>query len=371
MKILQIGKFFPPEDGGIEQVTFNLSEGLSAQGIQSDVLCFTRKESSTETRNGYSVFRHHGQIEFLSTPASIPFMCDFKQKIASYDILHLHCPNPWPTFQLLLSRPKIPTVVHWHGDIVRYGLLATGYRQIENNLLKYASSIIATSQKYAEASLLLQPFLEKTSIVPIGIDHESLTPDASVVNTIQHRYGRKKIVFSLGRLIYYKGFDVLVRAAAHLPDDHIVLIGGTGPLQAELNHQIQELGLADKVKLLGKVPTEELASYYSACTLFCLPSVERSEAFGVVLLEAMALGKPIVASAIPGSAVDWVNQDGITGLNVTPRSPLKLAAAIQKITGDPSLAKQYSQGSRDRMNTLFTRKKMVGDVIRIYQNILK
>lgn len=369
MRVLQIGKFFPPEDGGIEQVTFNLSEGLAGIGIRSDVICFTRFEPREESRGGYSVFRYKTELEKMSTPMSTSLWRSLRARWFGYDLIHLHCPNPWPTLCVLAGMPPVPLVIHWHGDVVRYGLAAKAYRYLEHLVLSRATAIIATSNKYAQASPMLAPVIHKTVPIPIGIDTEALAPNGHLVHAIRARFSGRRIVLAVGRLIHYKGFDVLIRAAARLPGDCVVLIGGEGPLEAELSALIDRLGLRGRVVLLGKIPQGELASYYQACSIFCLPSVERAEAFGVVLLEAMALGRPIVATRIPGSGVDWVNEHEVTGLNVVPRDERALADAICSIAENRQTAIRFGEAGRSRFDRLFTRDRMAASVADLYHRV--
>lgn len=187
---------------------------------------------------------------------------------------------------------------------------------------------------------------------------------------MRRQYPGKKIVFSLGRLVPYKGFCYLVEAAKHLSDDYVLLIGGTGPLKEELQSQIEALGLEKKVWLLGYVPDEALPAYFCACDLFCLSSVMKTEAFGIVQIEAMSLGKPVVATRIPQSGVSWVNAHGESGRNVTPCCAEELADAIVDITHDEKTYRAYCDGARLRWQNYFTLDKMIDDVMSIYNRVL-
>ena len=175
----------------------------------------------------------------------------------------------------------------------------------------------------------------------------------------------------MGRLVAYKGYRYLVESAKYLDDDYIVLIGGTGPLKEELQREIEHLGLAGKVILLGRVSDEELPAYYGACKLFCLSSVQKTEAFGIVQIEAMSCGRPVVATNIPGSGVSWVNAHGVSGLNVTPGNARELAEAIKRITVNEDVYREYSIRAEKRYRDVFTKERMINDILKTYRKLWK
>ena len=180
----------------------------------------------------------------------------------------------------------------------------------------------------------------------IGIDKNKLNSDTFKVDSIRKTYKNKKIIFSLGRLVYYKGFEYLIDSAKYLSEDYIILIGGIGPLYKELDNKIKLLKLENKVKLLGRIEDNDLGNYYEACDIYCLSSIVKSEAFGIVQIEAMSFSKPVIATKIKGSGVDWVNKHKESGINVNPKNGEELANAIKKIISNHNLYKKYSQGAK-------------------------
>ena len=160
-----------------------------------------------------------------------------------------------------------------------------------------------------------------------------------------------------------------MEAARYLPDDYVVVIGGSGPLREDLEQQIHDLGLQDKVLLIGRVPDEDLPAYYTACTLFCLPSVQKTEAFGIVQIEAMSCGKPVVTTTIPESGVAWVNGHGVSGLNVPPENAKALAEAICEVTKDEEVYSRYCEGARKRFRELFTSDRMIDKCLALYAGL--
>ena len=372
MKVLQLAKYYKPFRGGMETVTEDITEGLVENSIVCDVLCSNDKfVAETVNEKGYKVYKTSSFGEYFSTSITPQLIGKLKRYWEKYDIIHVHLPNPMANLALFLTRPKAKIVVHWHSDIIKQEKLLRFYRPLQNWLLNRADRIIATSQKYIDGSKDLQKFKSKTSVIPIGIVDDKLSIDDNKVSEIKKRYKDKKIVFGLGRLAYYKGFEHLIKSAKFINDDIVILIGGKGKLKDRLEELIVDDGLADKVKLIGEIPFEELGSYFKACDLFCMSSIIKSEAFGVVLLEAMSFGKPIVATKIPGSGVDWVNQDGVTGINVEVENPKKIAEALNAITSDRFLYKELSDNCLKRFKNEFTKDKMVERVINLYNGLCR
>lgn len=194
---------------------------------------------------------------------------------------------------------------------------------------------------------------------------------AGFIRKIKDRYKGKKIIFSLGRLVTYKGYEFLIAATKYLKDNYMILIGGTGALREKLQEEINSMHLRGKVKLLGHVSDEELPSYYGACDVFCLSSVQKTEAFGIVQIEAMSCGKPVVATKIPHSGVSWVNAHEESGINVVPGDAYALAKAIEAIAENGAAYDRYSEGALNRYQKLFTKEKMIAKCKELYDGLMK
>jgi glycosyltransferase involved in cell wall biosynthesis len=372
MKILQLGKYYPPHFGGIESVTYDLTEGLNARGYPCDVLCFNENGTSIEeAHQGFKVIRASRSAEFSSTAFSLSMPLLLNRLKDRYDIIHVHLPNPMAALAVFLCRPEAKVILHWHSDIIRQRVIYPFFSPLEQWLLRRATKVISTSPSYVEGSGNLQRFRDKVKVIPIGISRERLSVQLDKVSQIRDRYRGKKIVFSLGRLIYYKGFEYLIRTARHLDDNAIVLIGGEGPLGPQLANMIAAEGVQEKVTLLGRVNETDLGNYFMASDIFCLPSIERSEAFGVVLLEALQFGKPIVATRIFGSGVSWVNLHDVTGFNVPIRNAEMLAENINALMSDRDRYDRFSKNALSRFQECFTSDKMVDSFIELYSDILK
>ena len=373
VKVLQVGKFYYPIIGGVETVAFDITEMLNRNGVTCDVLCTDiGRKSSVESFNGYNIYRAASLTNIFSTSISLEYIFILRNIIEKYDIIHIHLPNPLANIALLASKLEGKKVVlHWHSDIIKQKKLLKLYRPLRTWLLKRADAIIGTSEKYISESEEIKPYSEKCIPIPIGIDDSRLQSDPDIVKNIKEKYKNKKIILSLGRHVYYKGFEYLISAASLLDEGFVVLIGGDGPLRSELQKQINAEGLESKVYLVGKIPNHELGSYFEACDIFCLPSILKSEAFGVVQIEAMSFGKPIVATNIKGSGTSWVNQHGVSGLNVEIRDPIELSQAICAITKNEEVYSKYSLASKARFNNIFKREVMFEKIKELYDSLSK
>ena len=375
MKILQLGKFYPPDVGGIESAIYEITEELNRRGVKCDVLCSNSKREYKEEvikreTYQYKVIRSRSYGKILSTSITPQMIFKLREILNKYDIIHLHHPDPMANLALFLSRPKGKRiVVHWHSDIIRQRVSLKLYKPLLSWMLKRADVIIATSPKYIEGSEQLSPFKEKCIAIPLGIRKDKLCSNSKAVSNLRKKYRGKKIIFSLGRFIKYKGFEYLIESARYLLSDYIILIGGDGPLRSKYEKIIERYNLFDKVKLLGRLSLNMLGNYYDVCDVFCLPSISKNEAFGLVMVEAMSFRKPLIATKIKGSGVGWVNQDGITGLNVEPRNPKALAQAIEFICNNIEIYKKFSENALKRFNEKFTIDKEVSRIIEVYKSL--
>lgn len=366
--ILQLGKFYPIK-GGVEKVAYDLMTGLSTNEIHCDMLCATvAGKGKTIRLNPYArLMECHSWGKAAATMIAPSMITTLRKVCPSYDIVHVHHPDPMAALALALSGYKGKVVLHWHSDIQKQKYLLRLYRPLQDWLLRRADLIVGTSPVYLDESPFLKKVQHKTVCLPIGVP--PILPEPEAVDKLRKQYGEKKIVFSLGRLVAYKGFTHLVEAARFLKDDYVILIGGTGALKQALSQQIKRLGLENKVVLLGRIPENELPTYFGACKVFCLPSVQKTEAFGIVQIEAMSCGKPVVATRIPQSGVSWVNKHGVSGLNVMPGNAGELARAIQDIADNESVYDKYSMAAKNRYWDIFTNEHMIDKCKRIYNNL--
>ncbi len=241
-------------------------------------------------------------------------------------------------------------------------------------MLRRADKVIATSQPYANASLALAEVHEKVVVVPLGvpppIQGNPDEADAARLSGIRAALRGRRYIMAVGRLVPYKGFDTLIEAATRLPSDVVILVVGTGPLLDGLKASVAAKGLGDRVQFLGGVASKVLNALYADAAIVCMTSVSRAEAFGVVLIEGMAHGRPIVATEIVGSGVPWVNDHGVTGFNVPPRDAEALADACQAILSDVVIAQSFSNNASDRYRRLFSEEASVAATMAVYADLL-
>lgn len=373
MKILQLGKFYPII-GGVEKVMYDLTLGLaelSYGAVNCDMMCALCEggDRTLHLKEGARLIGCRTWFKVAATMIAPSMIAALRKLCGSYDIIHVHHPDPMACLALFLSGYKGKVILHWHSDIQKQRLLLRLYRPLQAWLLRRADRIVGTTPAYLAASSYLKSWQQKCCCLPIGV--EPVCPQVEEVERIRNRYPGKKIVFSLGRLVAYKGYRFLVEAARYLGDDYVVLIGGAGALEGELKGYIKTWGLEEKVQLLGRIADNELPAYYGACKVFCLSSVQKTEAFGIVQIEAMSCGKPVVATNIPGSGVSWVNAHGVSGLNVAPESGRELAEAIRAIAGDEVVYSGYSRRAELRYRSLFTKERMIENLLDIYHNLWK
>jgi len=171
-------------------------------------------------------------------------------------------------------------------------------------------------------------------------------------------------------MTYYKGWEVLIEAARHLPPDVVVVVGGGGPELPLYRARAERAGMAERVRFVGPLSADSVEAYFALAELFCMASTVRAEAYGVAVLEAMARGLPVVATDIPGSGLGWLHQDGVTGLRVPPGDPAALAHAIGTLLGAPALREQFGRAGRARWAAHFTAETMAAQTLALYRRLL-
>jgi glycosyltransferase involved in cell wall biosynthesis len=370
--ILHVGKYYYPYRGGIESVTASLARGASILGHNVSVVCFNNTLVENEQFiDGVYVFRSPISLLIASQPLGYKYFYKCLFMMDGADIVHLHTPNMLGAIAVLFIPKNKNLIVHWHSDVINKGIFGLLLRPLEYLLLRRADIIVATTAIYAEASRTLLPFINKTAIVPIGVPDPNVKLFNSQLNCeLEKKISGRKIILSIGRLVPYKGFSLLIEAIKYLSEDTVIVIVGTGPLLTELQLAISNRGVQDRVLLVGKLSDSELRALFMCAKLYCLPSINRAEAFGVVLLEAMAYGLPIVASEISGSGVSWVNQHGVSGLNFPVGDAKALANSCNEILTSESFRTKLSHGARKRFLAEFTEELSVKRMLKIYDQLL-
>jgi rhamnosyl/mannosyltransferase len=290
--------------------------------------------------------------------------------------LHLHLPNPSAFWALALpSARRIPWIVHWHADVItaRQGwamkLAYALYRPLERSVLKRAAAIVATSEPYRDSSEPLQPWLSKCRVVPLGMAAGRLDRRAPRDLPEDDHIQPLRVLF-VGRLTYYKGLRYLIEAASKFEGMLLELVGD-GDQKTALTQLVASLDLESRVTLHGSIPDDQLAELLGDCDCLCLPSIERTEAFGMVLLEAMRFGKAAVVSDVHGSGMGWIVEHEVTGLKVEPANPGLLADAFRRLADDRALCRIMGDRGRKKFDRLFEINQTAGGIINIYSEVLR
>ena len=357
MKIVCWGKQYPPDVGGIEFATRSLARGLCAAGHEVEVVVFGGERHRRYRDGAIAVHRTPMGARLWSQPLSLQYLSTAVRVAGKADIVHIHVPNMMAVLPLLLLPRGKKVLLHWHADYVGGGLVEFLARILERYLARRADRIIVTSQAYAESSLSLQGWREKLSIIPLGIDDPA---PASAMRELPPKLlsflGGRHFALSVGRLVPYKGFDVLIAAARLLRTPTAVVIAGSGSCEAMLRERIDREGLGGRIFLAGAVDGETRSALYAHAAVYVSASVTRAEAFGVTLLEAMSYAVPLIVSRIAGSGVPWVA--GEAGQVVEVGDSAALAAAIDRVACTPAEASKWSTLARTRFERLFTEERM-------------
>ncbi len=337
------------------------------------LVCNSRFAGEEAELDGVRVVRLASLGRFRSMPVAPGFPGALSRLARDAALIHTHHPFPLGEVSVLLARPRVPVVVTWHSDIVAQRLLLKGYAPLLRRFLARVDLILVTSPQYRDSSPWLAPHLDKCRVAPLGIDVAPLaaTPETDArAQSVRREIGSPLVLF-VGRFIYYKGCDVLLEAFSQVVPDTAearLLMVGEGPLEAELRRRAERLGIADRVVFRPTASEADLTAYYHACDFLVLPSVARSEAFGLVQLEAMACGKPVISTDLP-TGVPFVNADGRTGLVVPPCDPTALARAMTALITDPAAARHMGTAARERVHAEFTQDVMVWRVADVYREL--
>jgi len=367
VKVLNIVKYYYPSKGGMETFAKILSEGLMKKGFETTILTINHQRSipsSIENIGGIRVWRVGCWGKVMSQPLTIFFRSALEKLIVEHDLVHLNCPFPNVEIysQILLKKPLIIT---WHANPLRtrWKPLALFYRPILYRVLKHASKVVVTSSNLLKFSISLEPFKNKCSIIPLSFRFGSKNPCC----TSKVETELTPTVLFVGALRPYKGVKYLIRAMSRVKNAKLEIIG-TGEEEDKLKQLTRKLQLDSRVIFHNNVNDEELQDYYKRAFLFVLPSISDSEAFGIVQLEAMSFGLPVINTDLQ-TGVPYVSLHGSTGFTVPPKDEFALADAINRLLQDRELYETFSKNAIDRSKE-FTEDKMVDKYVQLYREIL-
>ena len=356
MRILHVNKYYSPWIGGVESVVKEVSEGLRSLGVDVNVLVCQEKgkPSAVEQIDGIHVTKTKTIVTIMRLPISLSFFTEFRKQAQDADIIFLHHPFPLGFLAYALFGKGKPLVIYYHSDIVRQKLTGALIRPLIKNVLTKAKTIFVSNSQTKRLSELLKPFQHKTTVVPLWIDEslfERTQERNEIVSQIRNQYG-SPLVLAVGRLIYYKGFSHLVRAMQNINAQLVIV--GDGPMKTELLDQVSKLDLNDKVHIIN--PVDDLVPYYYAADIFVLPSTHPSEVFGIVQLEAMFCGCPVINTNLP-TGVPEVSLHEKTGLTVEPGNADHLAKALTDLITNTDKRKHLGLAAKERAHYHFSKER--------------
>ena len=387
LRVCHLGKFYPPASGGIESHLQTLARAQAELGLSVQVLCVNHMDgerrdvtwknfAATPTLNendGAVRVTRLGRRASIARLDICPGLIGALRRLNpdNVDLIHLHVPNPTMILALYACRPRVPWVIGYHSDVVKQKALLLLQRPFENWVFRKARAVFAASPEYPRASAYLRRFADKTAIIPYGIDLEPFQNPGE--DSLRYAEGLRRdhgepLWLAVGRLVYYKGLHNAIRALTLVPGK--LLIVGSGPLKGSLETLAGELGVASRLLWLGNLNAVELQGAYRAATALWFPSNARSEAFGLVQVEAMASGCPVINCSIPGSGVSWVSPHEESGLTVGVDDWQGLAAAANRIWQDRVLLAKLRRQGQERASNQFSAPLMAERTVARYRAFL-
>lgn len=374
MKILHISKYYFPYVGGTEQVARDICSSFNDDSIiEQKVICFNDSNKSViDDVGGIQIIRCACFAKLFSQPLSYVYYKKLKNVLDTFkpDLIIFHYPNPLISSILLkLLNKKIKLVLYWHLDITKQKYIGKLFHRQNIELLERANKIVATSPNYIDGSNYLNKYKEKCVVIPncVSINYDNISKELKErAQEIKDKYKNKFICFTVGRHIPYKGFEYLIEASNYLDNDCVVLIGGKGPLTNKLKEKAKN---SKNVELIGFVSGEDLIAYYLACDVITFSSITKNEAFGISLAEGMAFGKPAITFTIPGSGVNYVNLNGITGIECSNKNYKEYADAINLLKTNSELKQKYGVNAKERVKALFTFEKFKENINNLIETI--
>ncbi|KAB2675262.1 MAG: glycosyltransferase [Verrucomicrobia bacterium] len=369
MRILELGKFYPPERGGMETLLQLWTEGFAARG--HDVTCVVANRGAKTVRETHGRLRIERLARF-GEAFSVSFCPAYPGATRRHpaEIIHAHFPNPLADLAILRAPRETPVVVHWHSDIVRQKALMRLYQPLQSAMLRRATRIVVATPMHLEYSAWLAPHASKVVVIPFGLDlaRFAATPALEARAATLRAQSRGKTVFlNVGRLVGYKGQRHAIEALPRVPEAEL-WIAGTGPLEDELRRLAADLGVGDRVRFLGNVPDSDLPALLHACDVFLFPSITPNEAFGLVFVEAMACSKPLIACRLK-SGVPYVCRSDVNGLLVSPGSSDELEVAMRTLIASPDLRSSLGQAGLKRSREEFSLERMLDRHLELFGSL--
>ena len=387
LRVCHLGKFYPPAPGGVETHVQTLARAQARAGATVQVVCVNHRDAASTDVTWRplgatpTVVESDGDVRVVrlgrSASVSRLDMCPsllgtlWKLRADGTDIVHVHAPNPTMFLALATLPPFATLVVTHHSDVVKQRVLGRVFAPVERRVHERTALVLSTSEAYVGGSSVLQGLGGKVRALPFGLDLAPfLEPSAAALAreaSFRLEMGQP-LWLAVGRLVYYKGLMTAIDALAHLPGR--LLVVGTGPLESALRAHAKTRRVADRIDWLGHVDPDKLVGAYRAATALWFPSNARSEGFGLVQVEAMASGCPVINTAIPHSGVPWVSRDGETGFTIPVGDHRALAAASRRLLDEPGLRARLGAAAAERARREFNDGAMAERSLELYSSAL-
>jgi len=371
LRVLHSYKVYRPEvDGGIPFVIATLTRPDADGGEDRILVARLKGRSKRYAVDGVPVEAVASFGTLFSTPLAPSFPFALRHAARSCDIVVHHAPFPLADLALATLPADVPLIVYWHADIVGFPVLKKLLAPVIVRTLRRADRIIVADRTTIAGSALLRPFADKCAVVPYGIDVDqfAVLSDLEQASAQALRAQSPRMILAIGRLVPYKGFGVLLESLKDLDAEAVII--GEGPLESELRTKAADLGIAGRVRFAGRLSSSEMKAHLHAARVLAFPSVTTAEAFGIVQLEAMAAGLPIVNTSL-GTAVPYIARHDHEALTVTPDQPRPLADALRRILDEPALAERLGRSGQSRARAEYSQQTFVSRVRSLYSDILE
>lgn len=346
VKVLQFAKHFAPDTGGIESVTKMISEMLLPHGVVADVLCTEYDGLYEPYHADFDVIRCKSTLNFGNKRISKQYVDFVKSANAQYDCAIIHMPNPVAVYAALRYWKK-PYILLWHADTPQWWVrMFTS--ALDRKLARDAKFIIGPTPIHLKESILASSLADNGVVVAYPFSKGRLPPalgQSKTFERVKDFADGRKISLSIGRVVAYKGFNVLVEAANQFDPSICAVVVGGGPLLPELRKLAESKKASDRVMFTGEIPDEDLADLIDIATFGCMPSVTAAEMYGVAQVEMMAHGKPMISTKLARSGVSYVNKHLQTGIVVEPNNVAQLAEGMNRLVQDADLYDELSKGA--------------------------
>ncbi len=381
IRIIHLSKYYPPDRGGMETHIQTLARTQASMGAEVHVICVNGFDKqghlATKTRTVYETDGNVKVIRLgrLLSVARFDICSGLCKEIGKFinqpnTIFHLHTPNPTMLMALTMLRRTIPLVITHHSDVIKQKILKYGLRPFEHLVYHQSSKILTTSSQYIQGSKFLQLYRQRLSALPLGLDIEPYTQphekSLAYSRDLKQKHG-DTIWLAVGRLVYYKAYHIAIEALKRVQGKLVII--GVGPLESELKALARKLEVENRIVWLGHVNEHKLVGAYHAAKALWFPSNVRSEGFGLVQVEAMASGCPVINADICCSGVPWVSRHEKEGLTVPINDSVALAEAANRLLLEPGLRKRLVKASQTRAE-YFNHISMAERSLDIYDKVL-